>query len=38
MPKAAAKKAADAEEAKLLAGAKKVAAERITFGTYASRW
>ena len=36
--KAAAKKAADAEEAKLLAGTKKVAAERITFGAYVSRW
>lgn len=36
--KAAAKKAADAEEAKLLAGAKKVPAERITFGAYVSRW
>lgn len=36
--KAAAKKAADAEEAKLLAGMKKVAPERITFGAYVSRW
>ncbi|MEU1597250.1 LacI family DNA-binding transcriptional regulator [Streptomyces sp. NPDC005708] len=36
--KAAAKKAADAEEAKLLAGTKKVAPERITFGAYVSRW
>ena len=36
--KASAKKAADAEEAKLLAGTKKVAAVQITFGTYVSRW
>ena len=36
--KASAKKAADAEEAKLLAGTKKVAAAQITFGTYVSRW
>lgn len=36
--KTAAKKAADAEEAKLRAGMKKVAAERITFGAYVSRW
>ncbi len=36
--KAAAKKAADAEEAKLRAGMRKVAAERITFGAYVSRW
>lgn len=36
--KAAAKRAADAEEAKLLAGTKKAAAERITFGAYVSRW
>lgn len=36
--KSAAKKAADAEEAKLLAGVKKTAAERITFGEYVSRW
>ncbi|MEV0187483.1 LacI family DNA-binding transcriptional regulator [Kitasatospora purpeofusca] len=40
--KAAAKKAADAEEAKLLAGLKaavlKPEPEQITFGAYASRW
>jgi integrase len=36
--KTAAKRAADAEEAKLLAGMKKAAAERITFGAYVSRW
>ena len=36
--KASAKRAADAEEAKLLAGTKKMAAAQITFGTYASRW
>ncbi|WP_457029257.1 tyrosine-type recombinase/integrase [Kitasatospora sp. P5_F3] len=36
--KSAAKKAADAEEAKLLAGVKKVAPERVTFGAYVSRW
>lgn len=36
--RAAAKKAADAEEAKLLAGTKKAAVERITFGAYVSRW
>jgi integrase len=36
--RATAKKAADAEEAKLLAGMKKMPAERITFGAYASRW
>ncbi|GAB7182180.1 LacI family DNA-binding transcriptional regulator [Kitasatospora sp. Ki12] len=36
--KAAAKKAADAEEAKLLAGLKKVTPEQITFGAYVSRW
>ena len=36
--KASAKKAADAEEAKLLAGTKKLAAAQITFGTYVSRW
>ncbi|MEU2862446.1 LacI family DNA-binding transcriptional regulator [Streptomyces mirabilis] len=36
--KAAAKKAADAEEAKLLAGTKKAPRERITFGAYVNRW
>ncbi|MFF2352476.1 LacI family DNA-binding transcriptional regulator [Kitasatospora sp. NPDC058115] len=37
--KAAAKKAADAEEAKLLAGLKKaVVANRTTFGEYANEW
>ncbi|MFG2130657.1 LacI family DNA-binding transcriptional regulator [Streptomyces sp. NPDC048751] len=36
--KAAAKKAADAEEAKLLAGTKKAPPERITFGAYVNRW
>jgi hypothetical protein len=36
--KAAAKKAADAEEAKLLAGTKKVTAGPITFGAYVNRW
>ncbi|MFI5977955.1 LacI family DNA-binding transcriptional regulator [Streptomyces sp. NPDC051452] len=36
--KAAAKKAADAEEAKLLAGTKKASGERITFGAYVNRW
>ncbi|MFI9648815.1 LacI family DNA-binding transcriptional regulator [Streptomyces sp. NPDC052040] len=36
--KAAAKKAADAEEAKLLAGTKRVPPERITFGAYVNRW
>ncbi|MBK3571861.1 LacI family DNA-binding transcriptional regulator [Streptomyces sp. MBT62] len=36
--KPAAKKAADAEEAKLLAGTKKAPPERITFGAYANRW
>ncbi|MFE3409913.1 hypothetical protein ACFXMT_16735 [Streptomyces mirabilis] len=33
-----AKKAADAEEAKLLAGTKKAPRERITFGAYVNRW
>ena len=36
--KAAAKKAADAEEAKLLARTKKAPRERITFGAYVNRW
>lgn len=36
--KAAAKKAADAEEAKLLAGTKKAPRERISFGAYVNRW
>ncbi|MFG2823079.1 tyrosine-type recombinase/integrase [Kitasatospora sp. NPDC048365] len=36
--KAAAKRAADAEEAKVMAGVKKVAPERMTFGVYVSRW
>ncbi|MEZ0009159.1 hypothetical protein ABH930_000547 [Kitasatospora sp. GAS204A] len=36
--KPAAKKAADAEEAKLLAGSKKPPADRITFGEFANKW
>lgn len=36
--RAAVKEAADAEEAKLLAGTKNAPAERITFGAYVNRW
>lgn len=36
--KTAAKKAADAQEAKVRAGTKKVAAAQVTFGDYVSRW